>query len=119
MLVGNNEYTVGERVKLGLELQMRLLWRKYKGRIKSHHFKTHETPAEARLQPPPPTVWRNRTREDWEDLVDWWSHPDRMARSVKNAENRAKSTITTHQGKKSFARGRNEFVRLFIIFVIF
>ncbi|PWA47530.1 hypothetical protein CTI12_AA479680 [Artemisia annua] len=100
VLVGNNEYTVGGRVKLGLELQMRLLWRKYKDRIKSNHFKTHETPAEARLRPPPPDVWRNRTREDWEDLVDWWSHPDRMARSVKNAENRAKSTITTHQGKK-------------------
>ncbi|GKF28067.1 acidic leucine-rich nuclear phosphoprotein 32 family member A, partial [Tanacetum coccineum] len=28
---------------------------------------------------------------------------------MKNAANRAKNTIPTHQGKKSFAQGRNEY----------
>ncbi|GJU40662.1 hypothetical protein Tco_1193619 [Tanacetum coccineum] len=32
-----------------------------------------------------------------------------VARSAVNAANRAKNTIPTHQGKKSFAQGRNEY----------
>ncbi|GJU31213.1 acidic leucine-rich nuclear phosphoprotein 32 family member A [Tanacetum coccineum] len=50
-----------------------------------------------------------RTKDEWNNLVDWWSHPDRVARSLQNAANRAKNTILTHQGKKSFAQGRNEY----------
>ncbi|GJZ20547.1 hypothetical protein Tco_0557137 [Tanacetum coccineum] len=37
-------------------------------------------------------------------LVRCWSDGD-----VVNAANRAKNTILTHQGKKSFAQGRNEY----------
>ncbi|GJY97245.1 hypothetical protein Tco_0514155 [Tanacetum coccineum] len=54
-------------------------------------------------------VWGDRTEDEWNNLVDWWSHPDRVARSLQNAANRAKNTILTHQGKKSFAQGRNEY----------
>ncbi|GJW31082.1 CACTA transposable element [Tanacetum coccineum] len=53
----------------------------------------------------------DRTEDDVRNnLVDWWSHPDRVARSLQNAANRAKNTILTHQGKKSFAQGRNEYL---------
>ncbi|GKA38258.1 acidic leucine-rich nuclear phosphoprotein 32 family member A [Tanacetum coccineum] len=58
---------------------------------------------------PPKKVWGDRTEDEWNKLVDWWSHPDRVARSLQNAANRAKNTILTHQGKKSFAQGRNEY----------
>ncbi|GJU53171.1 hypothetical protein Tco_1226885 [Tanacetum coccineum] len=34
---------------------------------------------------------------------------NRVSRSLQNAANRAKNTILTHQGKKSFAQGRNEY----------
>ncbi|GJU02895.1 hypothetical protein Tco_1113233 [Tanacetum coccineum] len=58
----------------------------------------------------PKKVWGDRTEDEWNKLVDWWSHPDRVARSLQNAANRAKNTILTHQGKKSFAQGRNEYI---------
>ncbi|GJU40093.1 Myc-type, basic helix-loop-helix domain-containing protein [Tanacetum coccineum] len=97
------------RVRLGLELKLRLLWRKRKTRIKVEHFKIHETPDDAKAHMSPPKVWDDRTQEDWEELVNWWSHPDRVARSVQNAANRAKNTIVTHQGKKPFVQGRQEY----------
>ncbi|GJV46245.1 zinc finger, CCHC-type containing protein [Tanacetum coccineum] len=50
-----------------------------------------------------------RTHDEWNELVDWFSHPNQVSRSMKNAANRAKNTIPTHQGKKSFAQGRNEY----------
>ena len=119
MVMGNNVYTVGDRVKLGLQLKLRILWRKNKQRIKADHFTRYGSAEEARNHLPPKKVWGDRTEDEWNNLVDWWSHPDRVARSLQNAANRAKNTILTHQGKKSFAQGRNEYVRLFIIFVIF
>ncbi|GKC44765.1 acidic leucine-rich nuclear phosphoprotein 32 family member A [Tanacetum coccineum] len=67
------------------------------------------SPDDAKAHMPPPKVWDDRTQEDWEELVDWWSHPDRVARSVQNAANRAKNTIVTHQGKKPFVQGRQEY----------
>ncbi|GJZ84695.1 acidic leucine-rich nuclear phosphoprotein 32 family member A [Tanacetum coccineum] len=66
-------------------------------------------PDDAKAHMPPLKVWDDRTQEDWEELVDWWSHPDRMARSVQNAANQAKNTIVTHQGKKPFVQGRQEY----------
>ncbi|GJU12662.1 Myc-type, basic helix-loop-helix domain-containing protein [Tanacetum coccineum] len=76
VVVDDNVYTVVERVRLGLELKLRLLWRKHKTRIKAQHFKIHETPDDAKAHMPPPKVWDDRTQEDWEELVDSWSHPD-------------------------------------------
>ncbi|GJQ98695.1 hypothetical protein Tco_0009834 [Tanacetum coccineum] len=49
-------------------------------------------------------------KERWNELVDWWSHPNRVSRSLQNAANRSKNTIITHQGKKSFPQGRNEYL---------
>ncbi|GJU66287.1 acidic leucine-rich nuclear phosphoprotein 32 family member A [Tanacetum coccineum] len=109
VVVDRNVYTVGERVRLGLELKLRLLWRKNKNRIKADHYAKHTSPDEAKNHPPPPKVWGERTQDDWNELVDWWSQPDRVSRSLQNAANRAKNTIITHQGKKSFAQGRNEY----------
>nr|GFA79773.1 hypothetical protein [Tanacetum cinerariifolium] len=45
-------------------------------------------------------------------LVDYWSDPDRMKQSYRNAVNKAKNKVTTHQGSKSFAQGRHEFVEM-------
>ncbi|GJR79835.1 Myc-type, basic helix-loop-helix domain-containing protein [Tanacetum coccineum] len=103
VVVDSNVYTVGERVRLGLELKLRLLWRKNKNRIKADHYAKHTSPDEAKNHPPPPRVWGDRTQDEWNELVDWWSHPNRVSRSLQNAANRAKNTIITHQGKKSFA----------------
>ncbi|GKB53876.1 acidic leucine-rich nuclear phosphoprotein 32 family member A [Tanacetum coccineum] len=111
VVMGNNVYTVGDRVKLGLQLKLRILWRKNKQRIKADHFTRYGSAEEARNHLPPKKVWGDRTEDEWNNLVDWWSHPDRVARSLQNAANRAKNTILTHQGKKSFAQGRNEYVR--------
>ncbi|GJT32928.1 putative ribonuclease H-like domain-containing protein [Tanacetum coccineum] len=109
VVMGNNVYTVGDRVKLGLQLKLRILWRKNKQRIKADHFTRYGSVEEARNHLPPNKVWGDRTKDEWNNLVDWWSHPDRVARSLQNAANRAKNTILTHQGKKSFAQGRNEY----------
>ncbi|GJW93320.1 acidic leucine-rich nuclear phosphoprotein 32 family member A [Tanacetum coccineum] len=109
VVMGNNVYTVGDRVKLGLQLKLRILWRKNKQRIKADHFTRYGSAEEARNHLPPKKVWGDRTEDEWNKLVDWWSHPDRVARSLQNAANRAKNTILTHQGKKSFAQGRNEY----------
>ena len=113
MVVGDNVYTVGDRVKLGLELKLRVLWRKAKNMIKAKHFTRHPSAEVAKNHLPPPSVWEGRTQEEWNELVDWFSHPDQVARSAVNAANRAKNTIPTNQGKKSFAQGRNEYVRLY------
>ncbi|GJW19394.1 hypothetical protein Tco_0026830 [Tanacetum coccineum] len=43
-------------------------------------------------------------------MVDWWADPKRMEKFEKNAQNRAKNKVTTHQGSKSFAQGRNEYL---------
>ncbi|GKF02028.1 hypothetical protein Tco_0028951, partial [Tanacetum coccineum] len=99
VVVDRNVYTVGERVRLGLELKLRLLWRKNKNRIKADHYAKHTSPDEAKNHPPLPKVWGDRTQDDWNELVDWWSQPDWVSRSLQN----------THQGKKSFAQGRNEY----------
>ncbi|GJV87563.1 putative ribonuclease H-like domain-containing protein [Tanacetum coccineum] len=109
VVMGHNVYTVGDRVKLGLQLKLRILWRKNKQRIKADHFTRYGSAEEARNHLPPKKVWGDRTEDEWNNLVDWWSHPDRVARSLQNAANRAKNTILTHQGKKSFAQGRNEY----------
>ncbi|GKA81915.1 acidic leucine-rich nuclear phosphoprotein 32 family member A [Tanacetum coccineum] len=109
VVVGKNVYTVGERVRLGLQLKLRLLWRKNKNRIKARHYTIYDSPEEAKNHLPPSTVWGERTHDEWNELVDWFSHPNQVSRSVKNAANRAKNTIPTHQGKKSFAQGRNEY----------
>ncbi|GJY17338.1 acidic leucine-rich nuclear phosphoprotein 32 family member A [Tanacetum coccineum] len=109
VVMGNNVYTVGDRVKLGLQLKLRILWRKNKQRIKADHFTRYGSAEEARNHLPPKKVWGDRTEDEWNNLVDWWSHLDRVARSLQNAANRAKNTILTHQGKKSFAQGRNEY----------
>ncbi|GJR16170.1 acidic leucine-rich nuclear phosphoprotein 32 family member A [Tanacetum coccineum] len=78
-------------------------------RIKADHYTKHDSPDEAKNHPPPPRVWGDRTQDEWNELVDWWSHPNRVSRSLQNAANRAKNAILTHQGKKSFAQGRNEY----------
>ncbi|GJY49383.1 beta-amylase 2 [Tanacetum coccineum] len=109
VVMGNNVYTVGDRVKLGLQLKLRILWRKNKQRIKADHFRRYGSAEEARNHLPPKKVWGDRNQDEWNKLVDWWSHPERVARSAQNAANRAKNTILTHQGKKSFAQGRNEY----------
>ena len=102
-------------MKQGLAQQMRKSYRGFKNKFKKKWFDIYETPAEARQNPPPESHW-TRGLDEWQKLVDWWAKPARMARAAKNAENRSKCKITTHQGSKSFARGRHEFVSIFIYF---
>ena len=116
MKVGQCVYTVGERISTGIGLQLRLLWRKHRNRIKKAYFDTQPEPATAKQNPPPSTVWGSRSQAEWESLVDWFCDSKRMARSAKNAENRAKNKAKTHQGRNSFVQGRTERVRLIIIF---
>ncbi|GJV29372.1 Myc-type, basic helix-loop-helix domain-containing protein [Tanacetum coccineum] len=105
---------MGETVKY---LPLACEWEEIPEAYKAHIFPTLENAAEearndaeeARNHLPPKKVWGDRTEDEWNTLVDWWSHPDRVARSLQNAANRAKNTILTHQGKKSFAQGRNEY----------
>ncbi|GJW79150.1 hypothetical protein Tco_0140832 [Tanacetum coccineum] len=109
VVVGKKRYTRGERVRALAALKLRLLWRKNKNRIKAQHYTIYDSPEEAKNHLPPSTVWGERTHDEWNELVDWFSHPNQVSRSMKNAANRAKNTIPTHQGKKSFAQGRNEY----------
>nr|GEU30788.1 hypothetical protein [Tanacetum cinerariifolium] len=53
-----------------------------------------------------PMKWKAGDAQ-WQKLVDFWSQ---MKQSKRNAANRAKNKVTTHQGSKSFAQGRHEFV---------
>nr|GEX05791.1 hypothetical protein [Tanacetum cinerariifolium] len=48
--------------------------------------------------------------EEWQELIDFWADPKRMDIAKKNAQNRAKKKTTSHQGSKSFAQGRHEFM---------
>ncbi|GJZ47661.1 hypothetical protein Tco_0601493 [Tanacetum coccineum] len=99
VVVDSNVYTVGERVRLGLELKLRLLCRKNKNRIKAHHYANHTSPDEAKNHPPPPKVWGERTQDDWnalkvdkgyyEDLIETWrkGHSNRKTGQFKTKEN--------------------------------
>ncbi|GJR67010.1 hypothetical protein Tco_0013075 [Tanacetum coccineum] len=49
MVVGSNVYTMGERVRLGLELKLRLLWRKNKNRIKADIIQNMIRPTRQRI----------------------------------------------------------------------
>ncbi|GJR61834.1 hypothetical protein Tco_1503996 [Tanacetum coccineum] len=71
VVMGNNVYTVGDRVKLGLQLKLRILWRKNKQRIKADHFTRYGSAEEARNHLPPKKVWGDRTEDEWNKLVDW------------------------------------------------
>ncbi|GKF76461.1 hypothetical protein Tco_0225905, partial [Tanacetum coccineum] len=61
---GNNVYTVGDRVKLGLQLKLRILWHKNKQRIKADHFTRYGSAEEARNHLPPNKVWGDRTEDE-------------------------------------------------------
>ncbi|GKA34851.1 hypothetical protein Tco_0721280 [Tanacetum coccineum] len=99
VVVDRNVYTVGERVRLGLELKLRLLWRKNKNRIKADHYAKHTSPDEAKNHPPPPKVWGERTQDDWnelkvdkgyyEDLIETWrkGHSNKKTGQFKTTEN--------------------------------
>ncbi|GJV14445.1 Myc-type, basic helix-loop-helix domain-containing protein [Tanacetum coccineum] len=91
---------MGETVRY---LPLACEWEEIPEAYKAHIFPTLEIILRRKK------VWGDRTEDEWNKLVDWWSHPDRVARSLQNAANRAKNTILTHQGKKSFAQGRNEY----------
>nr|GFC95792.1 hypothetical protein [Tanacetum cinerariifolium] len=62
---------------------------------------------QARQEKPP--KWKAGDAQ-WQKLIDFWSDPNRMKQSERNAANKAKNKVTTHQGSKSFAQGRHEFV---------
>ncbi|GJS12094.1 hypothetical protein Tco_0368890 [Tanacetum coccineum] len=111
VVVGKNVYTVGERVRLGLQLKLRLLWRKNKNRIKAQQYTIYDSPDEAKNHLPPSTVWGERTHDEWNELVDWFSHP------IISVEEAGRIMLLTARrtryqpikGKKSFAQGRNEY----------
>ncbi|GKB55508.1 hypothetical protein Tco_0906261, partial [Tanacetum coccineum] len=82
VVMGNNVYTVGDRVKLGLQLKLRILWRKNKQRIKADHFTRYGSAEEARNHLPQKKVWGDRTEDEWNKLVDWWCNDPNPLRRV-------------------------------------
>ncbi|GJX16838.1 hypothetical protein Tco_0217670 [Tanacetum coccineum] len=111
VVVGSNVYTVRERVRLGLELKLRLLWRKNKNKIKADHYTKHDSPDEAKNHPPPPRVWGDRTQDEWnelkvekghyEDLIETW----RKGHSIKKT-----GEFKTEQNKQRYAGTEREWL---------
>ncbi|GJT34825.1 hypothetical protein Tco_0925244 [Tanacetum coccineum] len=52
----------------------------------------------------------DRTQDEWNELVDWWSHPNRVSRSLQNAANRAITRINPFKGK--IIRAREERIKV-------
>nr|GFB36480.1 hypothetical protein [Tanacetum cinerariifolium] len=63
--------------------------------------KTFKTTVEQARQEKPPK-WKAGDAQ-WQKLIEFWSDPNRMKQSERNAANRAKNIVTTYQGSKSFA----------------
>ncbi|GJU89933.1 RNA-directed DNA polymerase, eukaryota [Tanacetum coccineum] len=70
VVMGHNVYTVGDRIKLGLQLKLRILWPKNKQRIKADHFTRYGSAEEASNHLPLKKVWGDRTEDEWNNLVD-------------------------------------------------
>ncbi|GJS75883.1 hypothetical protein Tco_0725764 [Tanacetum coccineum] len=94
LVVDDNVYTVGERVRLGLELKLRLLWGKRKTRIKAEHFKIHETPDDANAHMPPP---KKAKKQYYEDLIETW----RKGHSKKNGQFKTEENKARYEEMKA------------------
>nr|GEY65176.1 hypothetical protein [Tanacetum cinerariifolium] len=101
-------HTVGSLVRAGLQCNFKDQWKDKKNKLKAKGFSKYDSVQEAREKPPPDD--RKRTAEEWQELIDFWADPKRMNIAKKNAQNRAKKKTTRHQGSKSFAQGRHEFM---------
>ena len=113
--IGNKVHTVGSLVGAGLESSFKKQWKDRKSKIKAEDFSSFDSIREAR-EAPAPADWK-RSPEEWQQQIDFWAEPTRMAKAKKNAENRAKNKTPTYQGSMSFAQGRHIYVRFFIIFI--
>ncbi|GKA61874.1 acidic leucine-rich nuclear phosphoprotein 32 family member A [Tanacetum coccineum] len=105
--INGEDKTVGSLVRAGLQRDFVSLYSDNKCKFKDKWF-NNKTVDQARHEKPP--KWKARDAQ-WQKLVDFWSDPDRMKQLERNAANRAKNKVTTHQGSKSFAQGRHEFIR--------
>ncbi|GJY15490.1 hypothetical protein Tco_0385912 [Tanacetum coccineum] len=96
----------------GLQLKLRLLWRKNKNRIKAQQYTIYDSPDEAKNHLPPSTVWGERTHDEWNELVDWFSHPNQVSRSMRNVHNASEEPrYHPSMGKNRSAMERNEYSR--------
>ncbi|GJZ70299.1 hypothetical protein Tco_0633849 [Tanacetum coccineum] len=95
-------------LELGCNLKLRILWRKNKQRIMADHLQEMLGRGGKESSAAEESVGRYKPKMSG---ITWLTGfpSDRVARSLQNAANRAKNTILTHQGKKSFAQGRNEY----------
>nr|GEW58704.1 hypothetical protein [Tanacetum cinerariifolium] len=50
----------------------------------------------------------NITASEWDKYIEFWNDPRNIARAAQNRQNRAKSTVISRQGSRSFARLRDE-----------
>ncbi|GKB74261.1 acidic leucine-rich nuclear phosphoprotein 32 family member A [Tanacetum coccineum] len=96
--INGEDKTVGSLVRAGLQRDFARRYSDKKCKFKDKWF-NKKTVEQARQEKP----------SKWKKFVDFWSEPDRMKQSERNAANRAKNKVTTHQGSKSFAQGRHEF----------
>lgn len=113
--IGNKVHTVGSLVGAGLESSFKKQWKDRKSKLKKEGFSSFDSIQKAR-EAPVPADWK-RSPEEWQQQINFWADPTRMAKAKKNAENRAKNKTPTYQGSQSFAQGRYIYVRFFIIFI--
>ncbi|GKC61122.1 acidic leucine-rich nuclear phosphoprotein 32 family member A [Tanacetum coccineum] len=104
--INGEDKTVGSLVRAGLQRDFARRYSDNKCKFKDKWF-NKKTIEQVRQEKPP--KWKAGDAQ-WQKLVEFWSDPDRMKQSERNAANRAKNKVTTHQGSKSFAQGRHEFV---------
>nr|GEZ14087.1 hypothetical protein [Tanacetum cinerariifolium] len=104
--INGEDKTVGSLVRVGLQRDFARRYSDNKCKFKDKWF-NKKTVEQARQEKPP--KWKAGDAQ-WQKLIDFWSDPNRMKQSERNAANRAKNKVTTHQGSKSFAQGKHEFV---------
>nr|GEX54443.1 acidic leucine-rich nuclear phosphoprotein 32 family member A [Tanacetum cinerariifolium] len=104
--INGEEKTGRSLVRAGLQRDFARRYSDNKYKFKDKWFNKKTVEQERQEKPP---KWKAGDAQ-WQKLVDFWSDPGRMKQSERNAANRAKNKVTTHQGSKSFAQGRHEFI---------
>ncbi|GAB2295939.1 hypothetical protein Dimus_038388 [Dionaea muscipula] len=79
-------------------------WRNWKNKLKEKWYKPTTKTMEEILECPDKRV----DLEQWRNLVEFWNSDDGMARSDRNAKNRANLNLNHACGTKSMARLRDE-----------
>ncbi|GJV02180.1 retrovirus-related pol polyprotein from transposon TNT 1-94 [Tanacetum coccineum] len=91
--INGEDKTVGSLVRAGLQRDFARRYSDNKCKFKDKWF-NKKTVEQARQEKPP--KWKAGDAQ-WQKLVDFWSDPDRMKQSERNAANRAKNKFEENQ----------------------